>query len=121
MTTPDSFVPLTAASAPSTPREFQVAILNGHGQDHANGNGNGNTNGHTNGNGKDNGKGTDPKSGFQSLESQRPGTNGTEKRIGEPRVTLQRDGDRITHLRIQCTCGQIIDLACVYDAPPAGT
>jgi hypothetical protein len=44
---------------------------------------------------------------------------GAEKKIGEPRVSVQRDGDRITHLRIQCSCGQIIDLACVYDPPPA--
>jgi hypothetical protein len=109
MTTPDSFVPLTAVSAPGTPREYQVAVLNGHDHNHADGNG------HANGKGK----GAD-QSGFQSLESQRPVANGTEKKIGEPRVTLQRDGDRITHLRIQCTCGQIIDLACVYDTPQAG-
>jgi hypothetical protein len=43
--------------------------------------------------------------------------NGTEKKIGEPRVSIQRDGNRITHLRIQCGCGQVIDLACVYDPP----
>ena len=42
-----------------------------------------------------------------------------EKKVGEPRVTVQRDGDRITHLRIQCSCGQVIDLACVYEAPAA--
>jgi hypothetical protein len=43
-----------------------------------------------------------------------------EKKLGEPRVTVQREGDRVTHLRIQCTCGQIMELACVYDAPPSG-
>ncbi len=37
----------------------------------------------------------------------------------EPRVTVQRDANRVTHLRIQCTCGQIMDLACLYDNPPA--
>ena len=60
--------------------------------------------------------------GFQSLESQRTGAfsgmTGAEKKIGEPRVTIQRDGDRVTHLRIQCPCGQIMDPACVYDPPP---
>jgi len=45
--------------------------------------------------------------------------NGGEKKIGEPRVTLQRDGDRVTHIRIQCTCGLIMDLACIYDEPAA--
>lgn len=29
-----------------------------------------------------------------------------------PIVTLQRDGDRVTGIRIECTCGQVIELAC---------
>jgi hypothetical protein len=90
-----SFVPLTAAPAPPAAREFRVAVLNG----------------------------AEKKSTFHSLEPLRPATGaGTEKKICEPRVTVQRDGDRVTHLRIQCTCGQIMDLACVYDeTPSAGT
>ena len=32
----------------------------------------------------------------------------------EPKVTLERDGDRITLIRIQCACGQTVELACVY-------
>ncbi|HEX4266125.1 MAG TPA: hypothetical protein VH597_17445 [Verrucomicrobiae bacterium] len=32
----------------------------------------------------------------------------------EPRVTVQRDGDRVTAIHIQCSCGKVIDLACVY-------
>ena len=110
MKPPESFVPLTAASAPSAPREFRVAILNGHS--------------HAPGGGSGNGNGAEKKNGFQSLESRQPvafsGVNGSEKKIGEPRVTVQRDGDRVTHLRIQCTCGMIMDLACVYDPPQAG-
>ena len=102
----ESFVPLTAAPAPAAAREFRVAVLNGHG---------GNGNGHANGNG------AVKKTGFQSLEPLRPaalnGANGAEKKICEPRVTVQRDGSRVTHLRIQCTCGQIMDLACIYDEP----
>ena len=35
--------------------------------------------------------------------------------ISEPRVTLQRDGDRVSSIRIQCSCGQVIELACVYE------
>lgn len=102
MKPPDSFVPLTAAPAPPAPREFRVAVLNPHG--HAGG------------------VGAAQTAGFQTLDSQRPASlagGGAEKKIGEPRVTVQRDGDRITHLRIQCTCGQIMDLACVYDPPPS--
>ncbi len=38
-------------------------------------------------------------------------------RICEPRISLQREGDRVNGIRIQCTCGQVIDLACVYESP----
>lgn len=30
----------------------------------------------------------------------------------EPRVSLVREGDRITAIHIQCSCGQVMDLAC---------
>ena len=33
---------------------------------------------------------------------------------GKPVVTLQRDGERVTGIRIECICGQIIELACSY-------
>jgi hypothetical protein len=32
----------------------------------------------------------------------------------EPKITLQRDGDRITGVQIQCGCGRMIELACIY-------
>lgn len=32
----------------------------------------------------------------------------------KPVVTLQRTGDNITSIRIECVCGQIIDLNCSY-------
>ena len=44
------------------------------------------------------------------------GVHGTK--TCEPRVSLQRDGDRITHIHVQCACGQTLELACVYDEPP---
>jgi len=31
-----------------------------------------------------------------------------------PIDTLQRDGDRVTSIRIQCGCGQVIELDCSY-------
>lgn len=37
----------------------------------------------------------------------------------EPSVTVQREGDRITQIRVQCACGEVMELACHYD-PPAG-
>lgn len=33
---------------------------------------------------------------------------------GEPVITLTRDGDRVTGVRIQCTCGHVIDLICEF-------
>jgi hypothetical protein len=32
----------------------------------------------------------------------------------EPVVTVEKAGERITGIRIQCGCGQVIELACVY-------
>jgi len=32
----------------------------------------------------------------------------------QPIVTLQREGDRVTGIRIACLCGQVIELACAY-------
>ncbi len=31
-----------------------------------------------------------------------------------PKVTLLRDGNRVTHLRLECACGEIFELACEY-------
>jgi hypothetical protein len=32
----------------------------------------------------------------------------------KPVVTLQRNGETVSGIRIQCGCGQVVDLACVY-------
>jgi hypothetical protein len=109
MMPPDSFVPLTAAPASPAPREFRVAILSGH------------NHGKTGGVPSDGGGKSSV--GFQTLgasQAAASAANASEKKLAEPRVSVQRDGDRVTHLRIQCTCGMIMDLACIYDAPPAG-
>jgi hypothetical protein len=90
----ESFVPLTAASAQPERREFHVSVIQG-------GAGQGN---------------------FQSLpmapavlpQSGSPMALPPQA-LCEPRVTVQRDGKRVTHLHIQCTCGQTIDLACLYE------
>lgn len=31
-----------------------------------------------------------------------------------PKVTLQRDGDRVTQIRLECGCGEVFDLTCGY-------
>ena len=115
-----------AASVPPAAREFRVTVLSG-GQCQHNETGNDHPPKGSHGNRNMNGQsdhGAAKPAGFQSLESQRTvalgSAGGREKKIGEPRVSIQRDGDRVTHLRIQCPCGQIMDLACVYDAPALG-
>ena len=53
---------------------------------------------------------------FQSLGHS--GVHGVAGGQCEPRVTLQRDGERVSSIRIQCSCGQVIELGCVYPNPP---
>jgi len=47
----------------------------------------------------------------------RPTGNHAQHSVGlgtKPSVTLQRDGDRVTQIRIQCVCGHVIELDCLY-------
>ncbi len=32
----------------------------------------------------------------------------------QPTIQVQREGDRIRQIRIQCSCGEVIELDCVY-------
>lgn len=32
----------------------------------------------------------------------------------QPAITLKRDGDTVTSIRVQCGCGRVIELNCVY-------
>lgn len=87
-----TFVPLTAAPAPPSPRDFAVNVISNGEQP--------------------------PGKNFQSLAPPRPApgpsVNG-EKSNCEPQVSVQREGGRVTHLRIHCSCGQVMDLACLYE------
>jgi hypothetical protein len=33
---------------------------------------------------------------------------------GEPKVSLERDGDRVTRITVQCPCGHSVELTCEY-------
>jgi hypothetical protein len=88
----DNFVPLTTAPDPGKRGEFRATII----------------------------PQAAPPQTFQSLETHGPAPGSAPPKAGkscEPRVTMQRDGDRISSIRIHCTCGQVIDLTCVYEAP----
>jgi hypothetical protein len=64
--------------------------------------------GHSHGSSKDT---TDNKSGVDAA----PGSvSGAGMPSDAARVILKREGDRITHVTIHCTCGQVLHLACSY-------
>jgi hypothetical protein len=93
----ESFVPLTTATANADKREFQVTVIPQ----------------------KENSQTTFHTLEKGSLPSVDAGILGAKKHC-EPQLSMQRDGDRITNIRIQCSCGQVMELACVYD-PAAKT
>jgi hypothetical protein len=33
---------------------------------------------------------------------------------GPPKVTVEREGETITHIRIECGCGQVTEIKCEY-------
>jgi hypothetical protein len=33
---------------------------------------------------------------------------------GEPKITLERQGDRVTRITVQCPCGRVTELVCSY-------
>jgi hypothetical protein len=89
----DSFVPLTTAAPRSGERQdYSVTVL----------------------------AQSDHTQTFKLLESApaaaASSTSGRGKPC-DPRVSIQREGDQVSSIRIQCGCGQVIDLACVYQEP----
>jgi hypothetical protein len=91
----DSFVPLTTSAPPSPGKrtEFKATVMSQPGETQK----------------------------FQSIAMATSTTAAAAK--CEPRVNVQRDGNRVAGIQIQCSCGEVIELACVYEAaaPPAAT
>src|SRR5271170_5254360 len=85
----ESFVPLTTATATDENREFRVTVV----------------------------QQADPGRTFQTLgqvaAAAAENSSPNAKKICEPRLSVQRDGERITNIRIQCNCGQVMELTCV--------
>ena len=89
----ESFVPLTAAPAPGDRADYRVTVVSGGGQ----------------------------VQGFQALQTSAPPAPAPvapSPHGCEPRVSVQRDGERVMSIHIQCSCGQALDLACVYPEAP---
>ncbi len=88
ITQTDTFVPLVASSPSDPQREFKVTVIPQAGQPQA----------------------------FHPVGSAGEGQGAFPKKQNcEPQLSVQREGDKITNIRIQCRCGQTIDVACVYD------
>ncbi len=54
---------------------------------------------------------------FQAVPVPAPATSPAHKDHAKgtpPQVTLQREGDRVTAIQIRCSCGEVIELKCVY-------
>lgn len=86
----ESFVPLTTTQASGEKPDFRVTVIS---------------------------KTAQPPT-FQTLEEKLPPPALPAKTGGakscEPRISVQRDGDKVTNIRVQCSCGQVMDLACIY-------
>ena len=87
--TTDAFVPLTTRqAAPGTRPDFRLLVVNA----------------------AEGARPAHPQPGpaVKVLEPSTP------KPACEAQVSLERDGERVTAIHIQCSCGQVIDLSCVY-------
>jgi hypothetical protein len=49
---------------------------------------------------------------FHSLSESGLLTRVTPPTAHEPKVTLEREGNRVTRIKVQCVCGNIIELDC---------
>jgi hypothetical protein len=58
---------------------------------------------------------TSVKSGASANSAPAPAAPGlTQVLCANPKVTLQRQGEVVSAIRIQCGCGRLIELNCVY-------
>ena len=57
---------------------------------------------------------TDPKlaEAFRPITGSDLSTRPTPSGLHEPKVTLEREGSRVTRIKVQCVCGHTIELAC---------
>ncbi|HWY31667.1 MAG TPA: hypothetical protein VNX46_12980 [Candidatus Acidoferrum sp.] len=85
----ESFQPLTSASAANKNREFRVTVI----------------------------PQAEPAPPFKHLGQAGETQPGNPNKNCEPRLSLEHDDGKISNIRIQCSCGQVMELACLYDEP----
>ncbi len=49
-----------------------------------------------------------------SISAANPSTAAPGNCAAKPAVTLQRKGNVVTSIRVQCACGQVLDINCQY-------
>jgi hypothetical protein len=81
----ESFIPLVPASAGSREAAFSALHLNG----------------------------LTTRSASSAAQASGAGGSAHEA-CGKPVVTLKRNGAVVSGIHIECACGQVVDLACVY-------
>ena len=60
-----------------------------------------------------------PATPFRPLIQDQAQISNSATGLGEPTVTFEREGERVTRIKIHCPCGNDIELACDYGQPPA--
>lgn len=50
---------------------------------------------------------------FRPLSQAQPPPPASDAR-GEPTISLERDGGRVTRIKVRCPCGNVFELACDY-------
>ena len=91
----DSFVPLTPAPPSGERQDFHVTVLSGAAN-------------------------TQAFQPVQTRTSTQPGDAAPSPHTAAcgPRISVEREAERVSSIQIQCSCGQMIDLACIYQEPP---
>jgi hypothetical protein len=56
---------------------------------------------------------------FQALGQSNSSHAASHAPGNEARVSLRREGDRVSVIEVHCACGRIVELDCVYESEPA--
>jgi hypothetical protein len=51
---------------------------------------------------------------FEALMAASPDQSRSPEVCSRPTITLQRKGDAVSEIRIQCGCGKVIELTCLH-------
>lgn len=54
------------------------------------------------------------RGGFHAIHAPSEPGRAEAENCTDPKITLEREGDRVTRIKIQCLCGRNLELACEY-------